>query len=334
MEPIFSIFIPTYNRFDWLRSAIRSALNQTFRNLQVIVCDNASEDRTEEVVRELQKSDKRLVYYRHPTNIGMMANYHFALSCVSTPFFSFLSDDDWLLPNFCELAVAQLKGDPEIAFFASSSVIVSPARKVLRVPLSLWQREGRYSPEEGVLELVGKYPIPTTVAFRSSLAASLDLSNPVAWDCDYLLQLAAQHPFVISKEICGLFRQHSASYSFSQQFRSTYDSIEILMRRARQYPFSQEDLKERLQLKLQKDLRSRIRSHILNCLSRGDWTEARAALQGNGDGLFILYGICRLFPPFKYLLAFLKRGRFVWIGKIHKFRSLSESIRKVLPHDF
>ena len=107
-NPLVTTIIPTFRRPILVRRAIISALSQTLSDLRVSVYDNGSDDETEATVRDLQSIDSRIDYYRHPSNIGALNNFNFGLSRVESDYFSFLSDDDFLLPDFYELASAAL----------------------------------------------------------------------------------------------------------------------------------------------------------------------------------------------------------------------------------
>ena len=101
--------IPTYKRPKLLRRAILSVLNQTHSNLQISVFDNASGDTTEKMVSQLKKNDTRIFYHCHSTNIGALQNFKYAFESVNTPYFSVLSDDDVLAPDFYTNAIEILK---------------------------------------------------------------------------------------------------------------------------------------------------------------------------------------------------------------------------------
>lgn len=219
-NPLITTIIPTYKRPHLLKRALSSALNQTYRQIQVIVYDNASGDETKEVIDEFIKKDPRIKYHCHPHNIGMMGNYQYALKEVQTPYFSLLSDDDVILPWFYEEALSKLQNCPEAAFFAGSTIIMSEKGKVIRVPLELWKRDGWFSSEEGLLEMIGKYPVPTGILFRRQVidAVPIDMENNLTWDCDFLVQIAARFPFVTSNHPCSIFLHHEASYSNIQSF--------------------------------------------------------------------------------------------------------------------
>lgn len=232
IEPLIITIIPTYRRPHLLRKAIQSVLSQTYHNFQVWICDNASGDATGQIVAGFANRDQRVKYFCHEKNIGMMGNYQFGLSLVNTDFFSFLSDDDVLLPHFYETALQEFKKYPNAGFVAGSTIIMTEKGQIVRIPLADWTREGKFDPPGGVIEMIGKYPVPTSVLFSKIVIerTTIDLNNPAFWDCDYLLQIAAIFPIVISKKPCALFRQHEFSYSNQQTLAYYEDAFQKLIK--------------------------------------------------------------------------------------------------------
>ncbi len=74
--PAVSIGLPVYNGDNFLAEAIDSILRQTMEDFELIISDNASTDRTEEICREYAAGDSRIRYYRNESNLGAMANYN------------------------------------------------------------------------------------------------------------------------------------------------------------------------------------------------------------------------------------------------------------------
>ena len=72
-----TIGLPTYNRAKYLREAIDSVLGQTFADFTLVISDNASTDETPEIVASYD--DSRIVYRRHETNRGWLANFNVSL---------------------------------------------------------------------------------------------------------------------------------------------------------------------------------------------------------------------------------------------------------------
>ena len=132
MDPLITTILPTYQRPAMLRRAIRSALAQSWTALQVRVYDNAGDPENAAVVASLD--DPRVEYFRHPRNLGAFANFQFGLGRVSTPFFSFLADDDILLPDFYATAMAALEKEPTAAF-AAMRVVRGKATGMQKVAL-------------------------------------------------------------------------------------------------------------------------------------------------------------------------------------------------------
>jgi len=93
--PVVSIIIPTYNRRQYLNRAIQSVLNQTFRDYEVLVVDDASTDGTDKMVKGY--NDVRINYNRHIVNKGAPAARNTGLELARGEFVAFLdSDNEWL----------------------------------------------------------------------------------------------------------------------------------------------------------------------------------------------------------------------------------------------
>ncbi|ACL15990.1 glycosyltransferase family 2 protein [Methanosphaerula palustris] len=92
--PTVSVILPTYNRAHLLPTAIESVLNQTYRDLELIVVDDGSKDSTEEVIRTI--TDERLRYIRYEPNQGANHARNVGIQAARGPFIAFQdSDDDW-----------------------------------------------------------------------------------------------------------------------------------------------------------------------------------------------------------------------------------------------
>jgi glycosyltransferase involved in cell wall biosynthesis len=93
--PLFSIVIPTYNRSELLQGTVRSVLGQSFRDFEVVVSDNCSEDDTRDVVNGFQ--DPRVRYVRTPHHTAIGDSWEFARGQARGSLVMMLSDDDALV---------------------------------------------------------------------------------------------------------------------------------------------------------------------------------------------------------------------------------------------
>ena len=96
-RPLVSAVIPTYRRANLLLRAIRSALNQTVRDLEVVVVDDASRDGTQRAVQQIR--DPRIRYIEHAKNKGLPASRNTGIRAARGAFIAFLDDDDEWLPD-------------------------------------------------------------------------------------------------------------------------------------------------------------------------------------------------------------------------------------------
>jgi len=94
--PKVSAIIPAYNRADFLPRSIGSVLNQTFRDLELIVVDDGSTDNTKEVVEEFSRKDNRVKYIWQPNFGGPAGPRNTGIKHATGEFIAFLdSDDEW-----------------------------------------------------------------------------------------------------------------------------------------------------------------------------------------------------------------------------------------------
>ena len=59
-NPLVSILIPTYNSVDFVEDTVRSIMNQTYTNIEIVIVDDASTDGTMKILEKLSKEDKRI----------------------------------------------------------------------------------------------------------------------------------------------------------------------------------------------------------------------------------------------------------------------------------
>ena len=93
--PLVSILIPTYNRPDYFKIAFESALNQTYSNIEVIVCDNSTNEKTNEYIKPFL-SNKRVKYYRNYNAKTKKDNFKKFKDIVNGEYINWLMDDDVL----------------------------------------------------------------------------------------------------------------------------------------------------------------------------------------------------------------------------------------------
>jgi glycosyltransferase involved in cell wall biosynthesis len=212
--PLITTIIPTYRRPHLLRRAIKSVLNQTYPYFEVCVYDNASGDETAEVVSEFAKKDPRVKYHCHPENIAAGKNFLYGAERVETPFFSFLSDDDILLPEFYQTALEGFNKHPEAMFSATTTIHMGEQGNVLGVIGLKWKPCFYHAPYGFVTMLEYGHFVWTGVLFRKEVIEQVGITikdGIVCEDMLFELRISAHFPFVVSLKPCAIFMSHPAS---------------------------------------------------------------------------------------------------------------------------
>lgn len=99
---LISIGIPTYNRAGSLKRTLELLQSQTYKNLEIIISDNASSDDTGKICRQMTAKDQRIKYFKQAANVGMINNYQYVLRMSRGKYFMWAADDDWWDPTFIE----------------------------------------------------------------------------------------------------------------------------------------------------------------------------------------------------------------------------------------
>jgi glycosyltransferase involved in cell wall biosynthesis len=106
--PTVSVGMPVYNGDTYLEVAISSVLSQTMEDLELVICDNASTDRTAEICQDYAARDRRVRYFRNSQNLGAAPNYNLAFSHSRGRYFKWLAHDDRITPTYLAKTVRVL----------------------------------------------------------------------------------------------------------------------------------------------------------------------------------------------------------------------------------
>ena len=128
--PLVTIGIPTYNRADrYLREAIKSALNQTYPNIEIIVSDNCSTDDTESLVKSFP--NPHLQYIRHKKNIGANNNFNYCLQKARGDYFLLLHDDDLIDDDFISACIKAANRNYRVGIIRTGARNINSAGNVI-----------------------------------------------------------------------------------------------------------------------------------------------------------------------------------------------------------
>ena len=114
-NPLVSILIPVYNRERYIEQCVRSAMAQTYGNIEIIVVDNHSTDNTFSILRELQKEDDRILIYQNEKNLGPVKNWKRCLNYATGEYGKIIWSDDYVDVQFLERTLPFIE-NPDVGF--------------------------------------------------------------------------------------------------------------------------------------------------------------------------------------------------------------------------
>ena len=192
-RPRVSIGMPVYNGENYIERAISSILAQTYKDFELIISDNASTDKTQEICKMFVGRDNRVRYHRNSKNIGAARNYNIVFRLSRGKYFKWAAHDDELAPAFLEDAVNVLEKNKDVVLTQSEVNIINEKSEVTGKYLNRLINMGSSQPSErygdylladhacfDVFGLMRRDVLANTKLHRSHLAADRNLLAELA----------------------------------------------------------------------------------------------------------------------------------------------------------
>lgn len=218
-----TVFIPTYNRAQWLEKAIHSVLSQEYEDFRLVVADNASTDETPETVAGF--ADPRISYIRRERNVGLFQNHTACLTDVDTEYALILSDDDLLQADHLARSVAVLDANPRVGMIHTAFDLIGPSGELLDAEVDWTHGLGGDAIEAGHeflrQSMAGSCRVcPSTALIRARAIPPepfLERDFP-AIDFGLWLRLALEWDVAFLAQSLAQYRVHGSSHSASLDF--------------------------------------------------------------------------------------------------------------------
>ena len=137
--PAVSIGLPVFNGEKYLPHALDTLLGQTFSDFELIISDNASTDRTEQICLEYQGRDSRIIYHRQNENKGAAVNYNSVFQLSRAKYFKWAAADDMCGPEMLEQCVSILDSHPDAVLCYPKTNIIDEYGHVIRSYDDQWE---------------------------------------------------------------------------------------------------------------------------------------------------------------------------------------------------
>jgi glycosyltransferase involved in cell wall biosynthesis len=126
-----SVCIPVYNGERFLAETITSVLDQTYRDFELVILDNASTDESGAIARSFAERDSRIRIERNPTTVSQPDNWNRVVQLSTAPLVKVVCADDLLHPRCLEYQVAPMEADPGLALVASRRHMIDEQSRVI-----------------------------------------------------------------------------------------------------------------------------------------------------------------------------------------------------------
>ena len=233
---ILSICIPTYNRADLLKEALDSILAQDNSRIEVIVCDNASADNTEEVVKEYKDKFHKFLFHKIEKNIGACRCLIKSTEIASGKYFWLLGSDDKICQGAIEKVIEQIDADNDLTglTFAFDGYDLEMKNKIALPNFVSYEKDTLVtSIEDFALNLFPYYGYLSCTLFRKDRFDETLNSTPI----DHLI-LSEAGPYVLAYVLTKVFMKYPRILYLVTpciQWRSDNDSFEVELGRLRRY---------------------------------------------------------------------------------------------------
>lgn len=221
--PRVSIGLPVFNGERYLRAALDGLLGQTFRDIELIICDNSSTDATESICREYAAKDARVWYQRNPRNIGAVPNYNLTLEFARGELFKWAAHDDVCDPRCIEQCVTALDANPRaVLAFPKLTYIDTDGRELERSDVGLTVADSRASARVSHFVRLARaedhiywsiFGVARTAAMRRACPMGLYIAS----DQIVLMRLLLQGTFIETPEYLFHRRRHAEASTLKQR---------------------------------------------------------------------------------------------------------------------
>ena len=199
----------THNRKDWLREAIKSILEQTYKNFELIIIDNASTDGTEDVVKEFD--DERIIYIRNEENLYPYAKNQ-VVKLAKGEYIAICDDDDISFSDRFEKCVEFFESNPDVDMVFGDMVCNKSEGDYK------FDYEVKYNTEptfKNIYDSDGIINTPTVMMRKKAIedVGSYDNDFKIASDYDLYLRISENHKIAHIDKFLAKYRIHNNNAS-------------------------------------------------------------------------------------------------------------------------
>lgn len=213
---LVSVLTTAFNREKYIEDAIKSVLNSTFKNFELVIVDDQSTDATLEIAREYERQDDRVRVHVNEENLGDYPNRNRAASLAEGKYIKYLDADDLIYPHGLEAMVRSIEQFPDAAFGLGRPPSYTVPYPTQISPSELFR--------EHFFEGVRWHNSPLSAIIRREAFEAVGgfSGRPYVGDMEMWLNLGARYPAVKLMGGFGFWRKHEAQET---NYRKTNEEL-------------------------------------------------------------------------------------------------------------
>lgn len=228
-KPLVSICIPTHNRPDLLKQALQSATSQTYKNIEIIISDNSTDNKSKLLMSQFK--DNRIKYYKNKISITSFLNVSKVAHLAKGKYIKYLLDDDLLKPDCVDKMVKVLEKYPKVGVVMAPLDIIDDKGLHIQPRFYFFKKmkylykylnKNEYLNKKIIMQdfLTRIYPccVPTGIMFRKSLFDNIggfDEKYSYIVDLEICMNFATKMDFYYIDEFLSSWRYSSTSETVS-----------------------------------------------------------------------------------------------------------------------
>jgi glycosyltransferase involved in cell wall biosynthesis len=260
-QALVSVLMTAYNREKYITQAIRSVLDSTYTNFELIVVDDGSKDNTVAIARQLALADNRIKVYINETNLGDYPNRNKAASYANGKYLKYVDADDLIYPWALEILVSCMEYFPEAAYGLCS--MPQDNDRIFPFQLTPEQAYRRHYSGKGVFDRA-----PLSSIIRREQFNAVNGFSPVRMVGDFEMwhKLSMHYPVVLMPQGMIWYRKHEQQeMSLHKNFEFNYNRISFDYLANEKCPLPPEEKREILGT-----IKKRVSRRLLSCLAQAD----------------------------------------------------------------
>lgn len=209
--PLVSVIMPSYNHEKFISEAIESVLNQTYRDIELIIIDDASKDKSKEIIKAYKEKDSRIRAIFHNENKGIARTMNEAIEKASRKFLALFSSDDVWVKDKLKKQIKILQKNENCIVWSEGIIIDTRSNPTGEL---FTQRYGDYKRKKSgsIFEelLKGNYICGQSVIFKRENIKNIKFDEKLKYLNDYkfMVDLARRYEFYFIPEPLAMYRIH------------------------------------------------------------------------------------------------------------------------------